>query len=208
MAELLLYTEFSPIHEVVLVLTQPASPFLKEVIPQCAIIDESTALRAGSKVSSAHLNAFRSNGSIVIRNVLVPVPDGGISQEAAASASAGIAARLLDTPAVCDARMAPADTDADDVLCILLPWNEKDAHEISDLICSAVGGGGSLSARDIFSTTGDVAVQNSIGAWRKYTACSKDNSAAVFVDSLHGTKGETPTTVIQWSKGTVHHKSQ
>ena len=151
---------------------------------------------------------FRSNGSIVIRNVLVPVPDGGISQEAAASASAGIAARLLDTPAVCDARMAPADTDADDVLCILLPWNEKDAHEISDLICSAVGGGGSLSARDIFSTTGDVAVQNSIGAWRKYTACSKDNSAAVFVDSLHGTKGETPTTVIQWSKGTVHHKSQ
>ena len=135
--------------------------------------------------------------------------DGGISQEAAASASAGIAARLLDTPAVCDGSITSAATDADDVLCILLSLNEKDAHENSDLICSAVGGGGSLSAGDIFATTSNVDVQSNICAtWRRYAACSKDDSAAVFVDSLHGSKGETPTTVIQWSKGTVHYKSQ
>ena len=145
----------------------------------------------------------------MIRNVLVPEPDEVISQEAAASASVGIAARLLDTPAVCDARMlAPADTNADGVLCILLPLNESDAQENSDLIGSTVGGGASLSAGDVFATTGNVAVPTSICAWRRFAACSKDDSAAVFVDPLHGSKGETPTTVIQWSKGTVHHKSQ
>lgn len=104
--------------------------------------------------------------------------------------------------------MTSADTDDDDVLCILLPLNENDAQENSDLIGSAVGGGGSLNAGDVFATTGNLAVQASICAWRKYTACPIDNSAAVFVDSLHGSKGETPTTVIQWSKGTVHYKSQ
>ena len=144
----------------------------------------------------------------MIRNVLVPEPDGVISQEAAASASVGIAARLLDTPTVCATSVTSADTDDDDVLCILLPLNENDAQENSDLIGSAVGGGGSLSAGDVFATTGNVAVPTSICAWRRFAACSKDDSAAVFVDSLHGSKGETPTTVIQWSKGTVHHKSQ
>ena len=147
------------------------------------------------------MTSFQSNGSIVIRNVLVPEPDGVISQEAAASASAGIAARLLDTPAVCD-------TYTDDALCMLLPLNEKDASEYSDLIGSASGGGGSLSAGDVFATTSNVAAQSNVCAWRRYAACSKDDSATVFVDSLYGSKGETPTTVIQWSKGTVHHKSQ
>ena len=152
--------------------------------------------------------SFQSNGSIVIRNVLVPEPDGVISEVAAASASAGITARLLDTPAVCDASMTSADTDSVDILCILLPLNENDAHENSDLTGSTAGGGGSLSAGDVFATTSNVAVQGNVSTWRRYASCAKDDSAAVFVDSLYGSKGETPTTVIQWSKGTVHNKSK
>jgi hypothetical protein len=33
--------------------------------------------------------------------------------------------------------------------------------------------------------------------------CSAKDSRAVFADPFFGTRGETPTTVIQWSKGTI-----
>jgi hypothetical protein len=33
--------------------------------------------------------------------------------------------------------------------------------------------------------------------------CTKEDQDAIFLDPLYGTKGETPTTVVQWSKGTI-----
>lgn len=41
-------------------------------------------------------------------------------------------------------------------------------------------------------------------AWKgSLEACSTDDKNAIYQDVLFGTRGETPTTVIQWSKGTV-----
>ena len=170
----------------------------------CANIDESIALRAGAKVSSAHSSSFQSNGSIVIRNVLTPDRDGAISTHMAESATVGIAARLLNAPAVSSAR--PTDID-DGTLYMLLPLDEKEAEEISDKLGSVVGGGGSLGIGDVFATTRGVAAQNSISNWKDYSACSNDDPTSLFIDVLYGSKGETPTTVIQWSKGTVHYNS-
>mmetsp|Transcript_10011 Transcript_10011/g.28047 ORF Transcript_10011/g.28047 Transcript_10011/m.28047 type:complete len:150 (-) Transcript_10011:131-580(-) len=149
------------------------------------------------------MSSFRNNGSIAIRNVLSTGRDGAIDSESAESAAAGIAARLLESPAVCQAD----DTDGEFAICIFLPPNEKDALDSADGIGSA-GGGGSLAPGDVFATRNCADILDSACQWRRYTACSKDNPAAIFVDSLYGSKGETPTTVIQWSKGTVHYKSQ
>ena len=55
-------------------------------------IDENAALSAARKVSSAHLNMFRTGGSVTIRKVLNS--DGTLI-----SAAAGIACRLLESPA-------------------------------------------------------------------------------------------------------------
>lgn len=143
------------------------------------------------------MSSFRSNGFIAIRNVLSPDRDGVIDSELAKSAAAGVAARLLESPAVC---LADNNADGDGTLCILLPLNDEDADRIV-----SVGGGGSLAPGDIFAS---INCADSSRQWRQYAACSKDSPAVIFVDSLYGSKGETPTTVIQWSKGTAHYKSQ
>lgn len=63
-------------------------------------------------------------------------------------------------------------------------------------------------------STGDCLADRTGGAVRKqiekdslYTfyieACTEDDEKAMFKDRLYGTRGETPTTVVQWSKGTI-----
>lgn len=35
-----------------------------------------------------------------------------------------------------------------------------------------------------------------------FIPCSKSDKRATFIDKFHGSRGERPTSVIQWSKGT------
>ena len=144
----------------------------------------------------------------MIRNVLRPERDTAISHEIAESASAGIAARLLDAPAVCNIPSTDASDAGGDVVYALIPLDEKDAQEIADSISSAAGGGGSLGTGDVFATSCYIGAKTNDCNWRRYAGCSKDDPSAFFIDTLYGSKGETPTTVIQWSKGTVHYNSQ
>jgi len=170
------------------------------------MVDETAALVAGNKVSSAHLSSFRNNGAVTIRNVLRTVPEGAIQLHSADAASAGIAARLLDAPAICWARNNKHDG-SDSAVTILLPLHESEAEAMSRAL-GTFAGGGSLAPGDVFATaTTSSCAEESNAPWRTYQACGVNDSAAVFVDKLCGSRGETPTTVIQWSKGTVHTSS-
>ena len=163
---------------------------------------------AGNKVSAAHLNSFRNGGDVTLRNVLRSGPrDSTIKQHSADAAAAGIAARLLDAPAIStDDNKQPFDGGA---VRVLLPTTEGEAETMSRTL-GAFAGGGSLAPGDVFAmstSTSNFADGSSSLAWRTYHACNANDPAAVFIDKLYGSAGETPTTVIQWSKGTVH-KSQ
>eukprot|EP00957_Ditylum_brightwellii_P189025 14389728-Ditylum_brightwellii.AAC.1 len=110
-------------------------------------VDETTALTSASKISSAHANAFRTNGSVTLRGVVkISGNDDGLDTLSAFSAMAGIAARLLNSPACC----LVGDNDkskAGQALRILLPITDSSAAALRS---DVVGGGGSLAPGDAF----------------------------------------------------------
>jgi len=53
-----------------------------------------------------------------------------------------------------------------------------------------------IEGDDIVVQRGDIA-----GATCRWEAC--DSQCATYVDTMFGTRGETPTSVVQWSKGTI-----
>lgn len=143
-------------------------------------MDDDIALRAASKVSSAHVNSFLQNGAIVIRNVLPS------SINEATVLARAVVCRLLEAPACC---ISPDGVSSD--VFVLFP-----SRQITVL-------GFDVGPNDVL-----VVSANDVGTmdaqWNEaLCACSSDEEGAIFKDSLYGTRGETPTTVIQWSKGTI-----
>jgi hypothetical protein len=179
------------------------------------VVDESVALLAAKKVSSAHLDSFRKNGIITIRHVL-PVSYNNEQLDGNAkvtSAAAGIAAILLGVP--CVAQITKDSNDhgkhINEVgVKMLLSYTEEEAHTASQILSQlgSSSGGGSLSVGDLcaISITVDDKKHHDddlFGPWYSFVACTHDDSRVTFVDRLYGLRGETPTTVIQWSKGTI-----
>ena len=136
-----------------------------------AVIDNDTALTAMRRVSSAHLDLFRSQGSVTLRQV---GPD-------TISAAAGIACRLLEAPA-CRMLKKPTDTG----IAIVVGDNEGSHPDLSDgdlLVLQSLQDDNSPPFRIFFE-----AVR------------ADDTSRPVtFRDPLFGTRGDTPTSVLQWS---------
>ena len=150
--------------------------------------DESIALIANRKVSSAHLNNFLANGSIVLRQVLKGDND-------ARSVAAGIACRLMKSPAC--RLLDNVGSGQGQVLHLAIPTSEESARHLEKRY------GVSLSPGDLFArfSSGDPLVVNDM-LWFTFASC-ETSAPFSFGDRLFGTSGETPTTVVQWSKGTI-----
>jgi hypothetical protein len=159
-------------------------------------IDESIALTAGRKLSSAHQANFEASGSIVLRQVVATSSSGN-----SLSAAAGIACRLMNSAAcrlVEDSDMNSTDRE---VLQIALPTTNQQVDTVNKLM----GADGSLSSGDLVASviSGQAWSCQEGEWWFHFVPCDASDSSVLFVDRLFGTRGETPTTVVQWSKGTI-----
>lgn len=134
-------------------------------------IDESIALTAARKVSSAHLHNFQSGGSIVLRQVL--------QSDDAISAAAGVACRLL----VCPACRWVTHTERGEILqrellYIAVPLNAENALQLERRY------GVSLSPGDLLAIVpqGESLDETS---WFAFAPCEASESAC-YVDRLYG----------------------
>ena len=141
-------------------------------------------LAAARGLSDAHAAAFVRDGRVLLRGLLL---SDGLSRAEAAAAEAALAARLLDAPACREAAAGEAGTVA------LLRAGD------------AAAAGTWLGPSDALATRVDTGT--AVEGRRVFAACAAGDGAAVWVDPLHGARGVCPTSVLQWSKGTVHHAS-
>jgi hypothetical protein len=165
---------------------EEAKSTIDEVKVTNSKIDEGIALSAGRKVSSAHLHNFETSGSIILRRVVSDL-DGDSST--VLSAAAGLACQLLKSPG-CKPSSTPPSTSTRDTVKIIIP-----RVDVGDL-----GPGDCLAVIASISDDGSPDANSFI---YMLEACAADDPNALFVNRLHGSRGETPTTVVQWSKGTV-----
>eukprot|EP00977_Amphora_coffeiformis_P020026 scaffold7808_cov184-Amphora_coffeaeformis.AAC.5 len=165
--------------------------------PSPSLLDADVAMRAARKISSAHMERFQTQGSIVLRRMK------SSNEGAARAVAAGVACRLLATPAcrqVVDAKSGQLE-DNDNILEVLVATQ--------DLALEA--GAHDLQAGDVWAQCDDDDKSRSSsntdnghpGTKFRFMATTADDPAADYVDPLFGMRGETPTTVVQWSKGTI-----
>jgi hypothetical protein len=160
------------------------------VLPTTTNVTADVALRAAHRVSTAHINNFQSNGAIVLRKVFSMTKEAENIDEAF-SVAAGIACRLLDVPAC---RVVVSDTTT--TKCLLL-------QVVVALKSTTNGDNDDLQPGDVWAGQ-DQASNETEGKIRfLFTATTADDPMATYVDPLFGKRGDTPTTVIQWSKGTI-----
>ena len=193
-------------------------------------LNEDIGLSAAKKVSSAHLQNFISSGSIILRQIIVDDDtDDGDHQNTddeivLASATAGIACRLLQCPACklvpsSSSTMATTTTSAtgDDLMVrvtVHIPsnnnnnsddYNDDDTYGLLPGDCHVE----LITAKNMDSLVTTASKNQKVYIWKAcssnadYDETSTDDSSITYVDRLYGTRGETPTTVIQWSKGTI-----
>jgi len=182
-------------------------------------IQSDLALQCANKLSSAHVDAFTTNGYVLVRRMMVHKnDDNDDAQEEKESIAAGLACRFLDSPACCimerdDNRILSQQGDS---VYIYISTKDDDL-DISTLIpflskTSAYYGGGSLSFGDAIvlrenlchSGQKDLGLHHSKD-WIQVVACDDVQDPNVsYIDSLHGLRGKCPTSVVQWSKGTIH----
>eukprot|EP00551_Chaetoceros_affinis_P008209 CAMPEP_0203665474 /NCGR_PEP_ID=MMETSP0090-20130426/2681_1 /ASSEMBLY_ACC=CAM_ASM_001088 /TAXON_ID=426623 /ORGANISM="Chaetoceros affinis, Strain CCMP159" /LENGTH=366 /DNA_ID=CAMNT_0050529039 /DNA_START=356 /DNA_END=1456 /DNA_ORIENTATION=+ len=163
-------------------------------------IDESVALAIANKISSAHIGAFASSDCVTVRNL---VRDGA-DDSFLLSVAVGLACRLLGSPACVyqeDISLLNAATEG---IFIILPENETEFSEGA----SSFYGGGPVSRRDAFAIRiGKNGSEKVVKGLDKqvyaFIPCAADHKKALFVDKFYGSRGERPTSVIQWSKGTI-----
>lgn len=179
-------------------------------------IDKDLAQSVCNKVSSAHIGGLQSSNSVTLRRVVKPLDtsDSSLEEERSLSAAAGLGCRLLGSPAV---KFSPTNHKNESLL-IILPMNEQDCIESLEILAnnldSSVYGGGALSPGDAFaflSSGGEKSsstdkVINTHGFY-SFVECDPSDDAAVVVDRFHGSRGDTPTSVLQWSKGTIHRST-
>ncbi|KAL7568495.1 hypothetical protein ACA910_012202 [Epithemia clementina (nom. ined.)] len=163
-------------------------------------VDEYHAISALRKVSSAHLTRYLESGNIVLRHAVVGVEDKDscISKPTAFySAAAGVASRLLESPAVKE-----SEKGADGSIQIVLKTNSLAyaAAVVNDVV-EDLGTGDLYACSDLQQI--DPSSDHGGLETNYFKATETKDPGAVFVNPLHGSSSETPTTVVQWSKGTI-----
>lgn len=154
------------------------------------MLDVNVALSASRKVSSAHLDQFRTQGSVILRSILSSHVN--VSNIDALAAAAGIACRLLESPG-----------------CRLISdLNECSGQALVEIGFSHTEQTHENSNQSLYLKDGDALVQKKVTRRPYLTnylfeACAAKSPELTFFDPLYGTRGETPTTVVQWSKGTI-----
>lgn len=170
-------------------------------------IDSDVAQGIANKISSAHLGAFQSSGSVTLRNVWMGSFD---PVDNRLTIAAGLACRLLASPAV---TTVTNRVDNDTGVQIILPSNESESAELLSTMERQAGnsfyGGGAVAVGDAFATIikANEVVTGTNGSFF-FLPADKSSSEVIFADRFHGTRGETPTSVLQWSKGTIHVSNQ
>lgn len=155
-----------------------------------SMVDETTALAAMKTISSAHLSNFMADGCIILRRVVRSIED-----EDVLAASAGVACGLLQSPGCklqveCQPNQKP--------ICAMIPITESGAIALRAKLSA------DLAVGDCFAAAMNECPPNVDGVViRCFQPCPKEDPDAVFLDPFYGTRGETPTTVVQWSKGTI-----
>ena len=145
-------------------------------------------LVAARLVSDLHQAHFGGGGLVVVRRC---VADADCANQEARVALAAVATRILDAPAC---RLCESSTDAS--TAAITP--RRGMHE---------WGGMRLNIGDVLvARTGVLDAlpsQNCLLMWVE--ACAVDDPTAFWVDTLHAARGTTPTSVTQWSKGTIFY---
>ena len=163
------------------------------------------ALIAANKIFSAHMDAFCTNHVVVVRRVVRSYLD----LREIFSAAAGITCRFLNSPA-CYILPYGTTTPASNHNRLYIWVATKDNVDVSDLVpflSNTYYGGGSLGKGDAVVLGGNIwdeYVGYFENDWIQAVGCTVDDSKVSFVDTLYGLRGICPTSVILWSKGTIH----
>lgn len=186
------------------------------------VVDENIAQSTANKISSAHIDSFQSNGCVTLRNMLPLTQNSNDdATDSSLSVVSGIACRLLGCSAVTLLQSEDENLCVDGVskaIVTFLPTSDSSTNGFNSLLdflqkngfssLSSSYGGGDLQIGDVFaflvgrddlSTLEKNNLQNSIFI---FTSSSLDTDNT-FTDRFYGSRGETPTTVVQWSKGTI-----
>jgi hypothetical protein len=182
-------------------------------------IDFHAAQKAANKISSAHIDSFRSNQFVLLRNTLATAPSSTHlssntlkDPQQVISVAAGLACRLLHSSACRLIRPVENSSPSSSSrgvggVHVFLPVTEVErtncATFLSQLNFVTYGGGEIMVGDANVVTTNALIDSNSLSCCYTFAPCEKGDAAVCFVDQFHGTRGETPTTVIQWSKGTI-----
>ena len=155
-------------------------------------LDADTATAVARKISSAHWDNFQSTGSIVLRRMV------GNNNNDTRSVAVGVACRLLEAPA-CRHDVATTPTGSDDT-------TERVVQVLVATRDTTIGEQWDLQAGDVWAQQCDnlhpTASSDGCQEYR-FVATTAEDPAADYVDPLFGMRGETPTSVVQWSKGTI-----
>ena len=171
-------------------------------------IDTEIALASSNRISSAHCAAFYSDGVVILRNLIQNEQcNQRDATKIAVSVSAGISTRLLNVSGCCILPHSEMETVPGDFIGILLPTNDDEAQMHSDV--AKLFNKGPLSPGDALVLSGHSirSINDGIVVYDLRLFRPSDDKSALFVNTLHGGRGETPTTVVQWSKGTAHYSS-
>lgn len=170
-------------------------------------VDETVALAIANKISSAHLGAFQSNGIVTIRNLF----RGCVSESYALSVAAGLACRLLRSAGCIYQSLNPISSQLSyhEKIYIVLKNDESESTYEQSFQEQTYYGGGPLSIGDALvikideNNMNDYQTTSNKSGHYTFIPCFNSNQAATFIDKFHNSRGETPTTVLQWSKGTI-----
>ena len=151
-------------------------------------IDSYLAQKVANKISYAHIQSFASNDSVLLRRVWDSTEE---NQSLSLSVACGVACRLLETS--CVSIIVPSFDSkgaCDDTIFVHLPTFEINLKD-----------GQSLTSGDVLATRHKS--EEEIGDYSyAFQSCIHPDKA-IFTDQFYGSRGSTPTTVIQWSKGTI-----
>lgn len=168
-------------------------------------IDHRLALTVAQKLSSAHVDAFESSGNVTIRQVN-KCKDSIDAPDCFKSVAAGLACRLLGSKAIKE--YIPSCNHPNGVHVFLSKSEVVETQRVMNILESEMKssfyGGGSLNVGDAFIfSNGKVQIIPSSADLYSFLPCEITDSEVMFEDSFHGKRGQTPTSVVQWSKGTI-----
>lgn len=169
-------------------------------------IDQHLAQVVAQKVSSAHVDAFESSEMVTIRQVY-HCHDDKNARECSKSVAAGLACRILGSSAVKEC-IPSSTTNQNGGVHIFLPTSDEESQKVMNVLesemISSFYGGGSLNVGDAFISTRSLfqCIPSSDNLF-SFLPCDSTDKDVIFVDRFHGSRGNTPTSVIQWSKGTI-----